>query len=140
MLTITTKYLEDHLVFVVRTDEGIVGFYALQLDRTISRPADVLGANRAVAEREHPLELESEPAMLDHLWVLPDVIRSGIGRELFEHAEKIARTNGVTRLVIESDPHAEGFYQRMGAKTIGHTGSAIAGVSRQLPRMEKALR
>ena len=41
---------------------------------------------------------------------------------------------GVTALSIESDPHAEGFYLRLGARRIGEVPSTLPG--RVLPLLE----
>lgn len=56
---------------------------------------------------------------LEHFWVRPDRIGRGVGRQLFAHMwQEILAMNG-SSLRIESDPHAVGFYQRMGAQRIG---------------------
>jgi predicted GNAT family N-acyltransferase len=47
------------------------------------------------------------------------MIGSGYGRQLFEHALRTAAQRGMSSLLIESDPHAEGFYLAMGALQIG---------------------
>lgn len=70
---------------------------------------------------------------LDHLWVLPERIGSGIGRSLFEHAVHRASALGAEVLEIESDPNAEGFYRRMGAERIGENVFEIERQRRTLP-------
>lgn len=73
-------------------------------------------------------------AELDHLWVEPAAIGRGIGRVLFEAFAAAARRAGAARIVLNSDPHAEGFYRRLGAVRIGdHPVAEIPG--RVLPRM-----
>lgn len=60
---------------------------------------------------------------LEALFVEPKCIGLGIGRRLMEDArESIQRRNGKC-LYIESDPHAEAFYLRCGAKQIGKVAS-----------------
>ncbi len=85
------------------------------------------------------LKLKREAAALDHLWVLPARIRSGVGRTLFAHAEAIAREAGASRLIIVGDPHAEGFYLRMGAVKCGEEPAPMDGLARVLPQFEKPL-
>ena len=66
------------------------------------------------------------------LFVDPDHIGTGAGGLLFRHAAGFARHSGATTLVIQGDPHAEGFYKAMGALEIGSRESdSIPG--RMLP-------
>jgi GNAT superfamily N-acetyltransferase len=73
--------------------------------------------------------------MLEHLWVSPDRIGSGVGRLLFEHAMGKAASRGAKRVEIEADPNAEGFYLRMGAQRVGENVYEIEGHRRVLPLM-----
>ncbi len=73
---------------------------------------------------------------LDDLWVEPGSIGRGIGSLLFEHALERARTLGARALRWEADPNAVGFYERMGAATVG---TATGSLGRELPMMEIAL-
>ena len=111
-LTVTPEYIRDHPTYVAIDPKGeIVGFYALQGDGSV--------------------------AWLDHLWVSPPAMRQGIGQALVLHAEESARAAGFAHLKIASDPHAEPFYQRMGATTIDHQQADMDGHPRLLPIMEK---
>ena len=75
-----------------------------------------------------------EPAILQDLWLEPRVIGSGQGRRLWEHAVATARRLGSRALELDADPHAQGFYERMGARVVGQSPStAVPG--RTLPRM-----
>jgi GNAT superfamily N-acetyltransferase len=65
--------------------------------------------------------------------VLPENLRQGIGRRLFGHAVERARALGFGRLTIESDPNAEGFYQKMGARRVDLRSSQLEGEPRKLP-------
>lgn len=56
---------------------------------------------------------------LSRMMIEPEMTRRGLGRLLWDHAVETARQQGVRVLTIDSDPNAEGFYQRMGAVTIG---------------------
>jgi N-acetylglutamate synthase-like GNAT family acetyltransferase len=108
-LTISPGYLEANQVFLAEKENQIVGFYALIV---------TLGK-----------------AELDHLWVSPDHMGTGVGKELFIHAMQRAAGQDVSEVGISSDPNAEGFYQKMGAHRIGESVSEIDGQPRVLPRL-----
>jgi len=68
------------------------------------------------------------------LFVEPDQLKSGIGRLLFGRVADQARRAGALRIIIEADPGAVPFYQRMGARRAGSSPSgSIPG--RMLPRL-----
>jgi GNAT superfamily N-acetyltransferase len=106
-LTITPSFVLSNEVYVARVDDGIAGFSAL------------LAAEGKV--------------WLEHLWVSPTYIGTGIGKALFIHAAGIGAATGAPAMMIESDPNAEGFYLRMGARRIGEVVSDIEGEKRLLP-------
>lgn len=112
-LTLTPDYVATNPTFVAVVANERAGFYALQI-----RGSD---------------------ALLDHLWVLPAAMGKGLGRALFAHAERIARQAGATRMSIVGDPHAEGFYLRMGAVVHGREAAPMDGEERYLPLFAKAL-
>lgn len=84
--------------------------------------------------------IENEEGLwLDNLWVLPEFIGKGLGRQLFEHALEQSRSRGALKLNIEADPNAESFYERMGAKRVGEHQYELEGQPRILPVMEVVL-
>lgn len=108
LLTITPAYLCDHDAYAALDDKGsMIGFYALA------------GAERRLT--------------LDHLWVHPEHIGTGTGRALFMHALQRAAEAGASEIEIQADPHAAGFYERMGAQRIGEVDASMEGVERYLP-------
>jgi GNAT superfamily N-acetyltransferase len=115
-LTITPEYIERHPTYIATLGEAFVGFCALQF------------------EPREPSE-----ALLDHLWVAPSWSRRGIGRALFAHAKNVARQRHAKRLKIVGDPHAEGFYRRMGATLCGKEAAPMDGHARYLCLFELAL-
>lgn len=71
---------------------------------------------------------------LEHLFVEPAHIGTGVGRFLFDWAIENLRQAGATALSVTSDPHAAAFYRHVGCQEVGHVPSnAIAG--RFLPRL-----
>jgi len=109
-LTISPKFISDNHVYVAEADGEIRGFYALC----------VIG----------------EKAELDHLWVTPASIGTGIGKELFLDAMERAAALDVRDVEITADPNAAGFYKRMGATQIGETDAPVDGQPRKLPRLK----
>jgi GNAT superfamily N-acetyltransferase len=76
--------------------------------------------------------------VLEHLWVSPERIRSGVGTQLFRHAADRARDLDATAMQWEAEPNALGFYARMSGRPVGTAMSewgrelSVMGVS--LPR------
>jgi N-acetylglutamate synthase-like GNAT family acetyltransferase len=107
-LTISSDFIRDNHVYVAEDDGEIRGFYALSV--------------------------KGDKAELEHMWVTPDRIGTGIGKELFLDAMERAAALNVGEVELTSDPNAAGFYRRMGAMQIGETESTTTG--RKLPRMK----
>lgn len=70
---------------------------------------------------------------VDKFFVDPPHIGSGVGRALWEHLVETARDHGLSSITILSDPNAKGFYEAMGARSIGDAPSDVFGPSRPLP-------
>lgn len=104
-LTVSPQFIADNPVFCAVRSSEIAGFYALSRQR--------------------------ETFELEHLWVDPQHMGTGIGALLFQHAVRTVRSMGGSVLNIASDPHAEGFYLRMGASRVGEVSSRPEG--RTLP-------
>jgi len=85
------------------------------------------------------LVLGEAQAQLEHMWIKPERIGTGVGKALFMHVKNRARDLNVPELEISADPNAEGFYQRMGATRVGEVRSEIEGQPRVLPRMAVSL-
>ena len=114
LLTITPQFVEANETFAAVVKGEIVAFYALVTSGGTLR--------------------------LEHLWVLPEQMRHGIGRKLFEHAVGRAKSRGVLCLTIEADPNAETFYRHMGAVKIGAISTKVEGGHRELPLLSFDLR
>ena len=63
----------------------------------------------------------------------------GIGRQLFIHALSLARELGYSKLRLEADPNAAGFYEKLGMEKIGESNYPVEGQDRILPIMEMTL-
>jgi len=77
-----------------------------------------------------------DKAELEHMWVQPVYIGTGIGKDLFLDAMERAATMNVSEVELSADPNAAGFYERMGATRIGELDSEVDGKPRKLPRMK----
>lgn len=83
----------------------------------------------------YALTSENDGMHLDHLWIAPHAMGRGIGRALFEHALGQTKSLGHRTLKVESDPNAEGFYTRMGARRVGVNVTNVDGLRRELPML-----
>lgn len=83
----------------------------------------------------YALVAEDDAMTLEHLWVSPEHIGSGVGRKLFAHAVEKAISLNAKSIDIESDPNAEEFYKRMGAKRIGEIVTQVEDIERRLPHL-----
>lgn len=107
VLTMRSEFIAENMSYCAIEDGRPVGFYVLTK--------------------------EDDGIHLDHLWILPQAMGRGIGRALFEHAATQAKAVGCSCIKIESDPNAEGFYQRMGAVRVGTSVTEVCGQRRELP-------
>lgn len=108
-LTLTPEFIANNHVYVAEDGDRLSGFYALTI--------------------------KDKSAELEHLWVAPDSIGTGVGKELFLNAMQKAAELRVTSVEISSDPNAESFYQKMGAYRVGETSTELDGEPRILPRL-----
>ena len=104
-LEIEPDYIERNVVKVAEEDGDLIGVAALNLQ-----------------DKE-----------IDHFWVEPGCMARGVGKALFEAIKVAMKENGISRIQIVSDPHAESFYLHMGAKRMGEVESVPPG--RRLPKL-----
>ncbi|WP_411112404.1 GNAT family N-acetyltransferase [Streptomyces sp. 029-5] len=91
-----------------RTDERLLGFYALVLD----------------------------PPELDLMFVADAAQGLGIGRRLVEHMTDEARGAGLDAVRVVSHPPAEGFYRSVGARRTGTVAANPPAVMWDRPELE----
>lgn len=106
VLTVSPADIDAGAVFVAELDGAPAGFYRL-------------GGGPPVAE-------------LEDLWVDPQTMGRGVGTALLAHAAARAQARGCAAVLVESDPHAEGFYRARGAQRVGERPSSV-DESRLLP-------
>ena len=106
-LTLTERDLRDDLAMGVFDASGLAGVAQISID--------------------------PEGTYLEKLFVDTDRMGSGYGRLLFEWAVDAARKHGAREMIVEADPGAAPFYERMGCVRAGDAPSgSVAG--RVLPR------
>lgn len=120
-------------------------FLAAVRDELTFSQDDVAARRVVVAELDGAVigfySLDGEPPFgeLGNMWIRPDRIGTGLGRTLWQDAMTAAAAAGFEHLDIDAEPHAEGFYLRMGAERIGETPSgSIPG--RVLPQLRVTTR
>lgn len=89
VIQLPLQQILDGLVFVAELNGTVVGFVALKL----------------YAPRK--MELEG-------LFIEPGYWRLGIGRRLVAHAIQFSRAQGARTMIVFANPHADGFYRRIG--------------------------
>jgi GNAT superfamily N-acetyltransferase len=109
-LTISSDYISQNETWMAVVDATPAGFYSLHKDE--------------------------DSLWLDNLWVLPEFMGQGVGKQLFQHALERSKALGASMLKIEADPNAQSFYETMGVRKIGERHGEIDGQPRILPIME----
>lgn len=102
-LTITPKDIEDNTFFIMANQENRLGFYALRRG-------------------------DADHVELLWLFVEPNWIGQGFGKQLWGHAVQRAKENGYRYMMIKSNPYAERFYLAQGAERLGEVPGAVPGV------------
>jgi len=97
-LTVTPQWLEAVPTWVAEADAELLGMFGLGVD--------------------------GEKADVEHFFVAPSAIGSGVGRLLWDRLVAEAEKTTASHIMIDADPNAEGFYLAMGARRIGAVPSA----------------
>lgn len=93
-------------------------FLTVTADYIMSHAVWVAADERDEAVAFAALERYEDGAVLEHLWVLPQYMRAGIGRRLFLQVAASA-----SEFTFTSDPNADEFYLKLGAEKIGDLAS-----------------
>lgn len=111
-LTITIDYIKTNPVFNLVDENQIVGYYSY-------------------------LRLENNQVKLDNLFILPEYIGKGFGSFLMNDFLEIMRNEKCQKIILDSEPNAEQFYQKIGFTKIGEFETSIK--NRFMPIMEMNL-
>ena len=110
-LTITKEYIDQHIVRCLSIDGKIVGFYSI-----------------VFLEKEMEFgKIKMERGFwLDHMFILPEYHKRGIGRLFFEDINSIVVKLGIEDQILAFvDPNAAGFYEKMGCELVRISESSI---------------
>ncbi|MCY9513041.1 GNAT family N-acetyltransferase [Paenibacillus apiarius] len=105
-LTVTVPYMEMNPVYVLEKNNKIIAFYSITLNEK----------------------------KLEALFIDPEHIGKGLGKLLWLDLLSKAKQLNIEEFTFDSDPNAEAFYVKMGAKRIGETPSTVFP-DRRLPLM-----
>lgn len=108
-LTITPNYIDDACVYILFVDSQLIGYYSY-------------------------LKLDADKVKLDNIFLEPDCIGKGLGIIMMNHLIENVKNLGYSKVVLDSEPNAEGFYKNYGFKVTGRLESSIT--DRFLPIME----
>jgi ribosomal protein S18 acetylase RimI-like enzyme len=111
-LTITIDYIETNSVFNLVHENQIIGYYSY-------------------------LRLENNQVKLDNLFILPEYIGKGFGSFLMNDFLERMRNEKYQKIILDSEPNAEQFYQKIGFTKIGEFETSIK--NRFMPIMEMNL-
>jgi len=111
-LTISQDYIREHNVFKLVDNNLIMGYYSFifKNDKTVE---------------------------LDNLFVLPEYIGKGFGKYLLLDFLNRMKEIGIEKITLDSEPHAENFYSKMGFVKVGEFETSIK--NRFMPIMEMIL-
>jgi GNAT superfamily N-acetyltransferase len=110
-LTFSAEYIESNRVFVALREAAIVGVTVL--------------------------ESRGDEWAIEHVWVRPDQHGQGVGRAMVSKAITTARAIRPCRITVLSDPFAEEFYLRLGARRVSLVPAPMPGApERTLPLLE----
>ena len=111
LLTITKNYIEANNVYKLLVDNLVVGYYSY-------------------------IYLSEKEVKLDNLFV-PNYIGSGFGKLLMNNFLNRVKNSEVNKIILDSEPNAEKFYEHFGFIKVGQIETSIK--NRYLPIMELAI-
>jgi predicted N-acetyltransferase YhbS len=85
------------------------------------------------------LERSGDACELDGLFVEPERMRGGIGRQLVQDAKRIARERGATRIDVVANPQAVAFYRAVGFIPAGEAQTRFGSAPRMSLRVSSAV-
>lgn len=111
-LTITSAYIKNNPVFNLVEENKIMGYYSYIIE-------------------------ENNQVKLDNLFLLPEYIGKGLGTLLMNDFLQRMRNEKCKKIILDSEPNAEQFYQKLGFKKVGEFETSIK--NRFIPIMEMNL-
>jgi GNAT superfamily N-acetyltransferase len=100
-LTVDANYIETNDVMVFQQGSAVVGYYSIV---TLANDLELSGV------------ILEKGVWLEHMFITPECIGKGIGTQLFAHLHARCKKLRINRLSLLADPHACGFYEKMGCE------------------------
>lgn len=120
-LTITSEYIAKNKVFVVESEDLIVGYYSIiNLSKAIKVSGIVI----------------KKGFWLEHMFILPSYIGNSIGTNMVSHLRSECKDNNINQLSVLADPNAKEFYEKMGFKYVKEYPSTIPNRTTPLLKIE----
>jgi len=99
-LTVTPKMIEKWVTFVAEYNGKIIGFWCRQA-------------------------IQTDDISSGLLFIDPDYFGKGIAKRLWRHMKAALITKGVKHFIIEADPNAVSFYEKIGGIKVGEKDSPV---------------
>lgn len=113
--------------------DGELAITAADIDQHRTFVASLAGEGGGEVVGICQLQEGERGAMLENVWVDPRHHGLGIGRALVQHA--LSEAQGL--IAVVSDPNAEEFYVKLGARRVGEVNAPMPGApERTLPLLE----
>jgi GNAT superfamily N-acetyltransferase len=109
LLTVTPEYIIKNETYKLVSGDQIIGYYSI-------------------------IKTDTATLTLDNLFILPEFIGKGFGKQLMLDLFEKAASNSYTSIILHADPNAESFYSKFGFVTIGQIETSVPG--RSLPEMK----
>ena len=101
-LEISKEYIQKNKVVKVYSQDGFIGFFGLKREKT------------GIIE-------------IDHLWIKPNEIKKGYGRQIFAYIRNYLLSKGEKVIRLVAEPNAKEYYNKMGGRIIGQIESKLSG-------------
>ena len=101
-LEVSEDYISKNEVVKVYEQDKFIGFYGIKF-------------------------INEKDAEIDHLWLIPEKIKKGLGRLIFNHIFKCLKLKNYIKATLIAEPNSKGFYEKMGGKVIGQHQSKVSG-------------
>ena|SRR5690606_18770763 len=101
-LEVTSTYILQNKVVKCFDNDNFIGFFAIQIK-------------------------QNEIPEIEHLWLLPGKTNQNYGRKIFHYILDYVTSIGFTNIKLVTEPHAKGFYDKMGGKITSKHESKISG-------------
>jgi len=132
---------DPHSYFVIWSDELTISpGYIKNNDVQVYTIGDQIAAYYSIVKLDSDLDISGvllkRGYWLEHMFVAPQNIGSGIGTKLIDHLKERCLQREIPELGILADPNAKGFYLKMGCSYLKEYPSTIKDRTTPYLRMD----